>query len=143
MSGEPKAVDEAVDQNEPTAEVATKATLPADGGPTAEEKADVVDDASKLAQKMSKRIVMDSDGMPQRLQWRPHISIQAMVIGAVVDIAVELILQQLGFLLLDTRDLVEGIIQGSILGALAPMFGTMFGVLWVNTRIDRMRAEAA
>ena len=59
------------------------------------------------------------------------------------DVVVEVLLHQLGYIFLDTRDLVEGIVQGSILGAMAPMLGNLFGVLWVNRRIDRLRAEVA
>ena len=118
------------------ADAAAQAELQAD-------RADLVEDASALAKRLDKRIVLDADGLPQRMRWRPHISLAAMAIGAVADIAVELILQQVGLLILDTRDLVEGIVQGSVLGAMAPMMGTFLGVIWVNHRITGMRAEAA
>ena len=104
---------------------------------------DLAQDAGAVADQVAHRIVLDGDGIPLHVRWRPTISIKAMALGGFLDVVVEVLLHQLGYIFLDTRDLVEGIVQGSILGAMAPMLGNLFGVLWVNRRIDRLRAEVA
>lgn len=98
-------------------------------------------DAGRVAKRIDRDLHLDGRGIPQHLRWRPSISIKAMIAGALVDLAVEVALHQLGYILLDTQDLVEGIIQGSLLGAAVPMAGNLVGVLWVNQRIDKLRRE--
>lgn len=109
----------------------------------AAEADDLASDAGRVAKRIERDLERDADGIPEHLRWRPTVSLKAMLAGAFADVAVEFALHQLGYIFLDTRDLIEGIAQGSLLGAVVPMAGNLVGVIWVNQRIDKLRREVA
>lgn len=113
-----------------------------DAADTQAEVADITQSAKGVSKKMDGRITLDPDGVPLPLKWRPRLEWKAMLAGAVADVAIELALQQIGWIVLDRVDLIIGMVQGSILGAVAPMAGTLVGTLYVNQRISKLRSTA-
>jgi hypothetical protein len=85
-----------------------------------------------------------ADGLPKLLRWRPVVPWRGLVVGSLLTVGGNVLLQQLGATTLTTASLLLSLLLGCLLGIVAPSIGRLVGVLWANAilRKARRRLEA-
>lgn len=87
-------------------------------------------------------VQLGSDGLPERLRWRPVIEGKSLLVGALFTIGGVVLLQQLGLATLDLAELGGALAVGLALGIAVPSLGRLWGVLRANRMLRRARAGA-
>lgn len=85
---------------------------------------------------------MADEGLPEKVHFTPVLKWWAIVLGIVVDLAVELVLQQLGVQALEVRGMILGMGRGALIGLLAPNVGALVGVILANRELRGLREGA-
>lgn len=84
---------------------------------------------------------VDEHGLPKPLGFRPAFDWKALVLGALLTVAVEVVFQQLGESPVSSNVIVEAVVLGTVAGVLFPSLGRLLGVIWVNSAVRKARRE--
>jgi hypothetical protein len=94
--------------------------------------------APRVASRREK-LQLAEDGLPAPLHWRLVIQVRSLLVGSVLTVGGDLLLQQLGATTLSVSSLVASLALGLALGVAAPSLGRLVGVLWVNALLRKAR----
>ncbi|HLF16100.1 MAG TPA: hypothetical protein VI796_01535 [Candidatus Thermoplasmatota archaeon] len=87
-----------------------------------------------------KPVPLAADGLPEPLTWRPVFQLKALLLGVLLDLAIEVLLQQMGRQPFTGASLVRAALVGIALGVAVPSLGRLLGVVWANRAIRKARA---